>query len=644
MSTIKIWGYRMKSGALSHQLIAGASVLVAAAAAATVPSTPSYADSYMAGDFHNHTPCSDGRSSVETMVKKAVQSYGLEWLGAADHGGSSPRDCRIDDPEGDGSNSGTGKFWDVEPATPIKGDIAMSGGHRAMWRWQSAEEIIYPELARLAKQLNKPMMYAGIETNVPGHEHTSMTVIGNQKPQNFNGDIGDASAVAEFEYRFDRSDTDFSGGGGHGWSGKVANATGSGSGTTNHNNKAVPSVAWLQQKYPLDSYYVPAHVERAGVFNPNGNNGFNVEHFRDFNNAGPTVAVGFETQPGHQASNNRGEYRFNFCGDTCPSVGTTTYGGTGIYGAKVGGVWDALLGEGRNWFFYASSDWHNRGEFSIYEQGSTNDFYPGEYQKLYIPRPAAGTTLRPEVVVDGVRSGNSYSVMGDLITGDLTYKAEVVGYAAAGTAKMGQTLVVPRGRSVRLTLEVNLPTGPNHSPYAFNNPSLAQINIQEPLNRPTLRHVDFIRGNVTGVVAPNNANYTNGTNASAQIIGSFDQNNWVASGRKRTMSVTITNVTNNMYVRVRGSNLPPSTPAETDAKGNPLNDWDPENSNQGPFVPCLDAACPSHMAERNGQKLSSYDVAAWSDLWFYTNPIFIRVADQPKLLVETNATLATTLK
>ena len=27
------------------------------------------------------------------------------------------------------------------------------------------------------------------------------------------------------------------------------------------------------------------------------------------------------------------------------SVGGTTYGGTGVYGAQIGGVWDALLGE-----------------------------------------------------------------------------------------------------------------------------------------------------------------------------------------------------------------------------------------------------------------------------------------------------------
>lgn len=634
----------MKSAVLAHQLIAGASVLAVAGGMA-LSSTPAFADSYMAGDFHNHTPCSDGRSSVETMVKKAVQSYGLEWLGAADHGGSSPRDCRIDDPEGDGSVTGKGKFWDVAPVTQVKGDVAMSQGHRSMWRWQSAEEIIYPELTRLAKELNRPMLYAGIETNVPGHEHTSMTVIGNQKPQNFGGDTGDATGVAEFEYRFDRSDTDFSKGApNHTWEGKVANASGSGSGTANHKNKAVPSVQWLQKYYPLDSYYVPAHVERAGVFNPNSNNGFNVEHFRDFNNAGPTVSVGFESQPGHQAANNRGEYRAGFCGAGCDSVGVTTFGGTGIYAAKVGGLWDAMLGEGRNWFFYASSDWHNRGSFSIYEAASTQDFYPGEYQKLYLPRPAAGTTLRPNVIVDGVRSGNSYSVQGDLITGELTYKAEVIGYAAAGTAKMGQTLVVPRGRSVKLTLEVNLPTTKNNSPYSFNNPSLAQIGIQEPLNRPTLRQVQFIKGNVTGVIAADNANYTNATNSTASIYASFGPNNWTVNGQKRTMVVTIANVQNNMYVRTLGSNLPPSTPAETDAKGNPLNDWDPLNADQGPFVPCTDAACPSHMVVRDGVKLSSYDVAGWADLWFHTNPIFIRVSDQPKLLVETNGALAVSLK
>ncbi|MCP6060515.1 hypothetical protein NL388_35195, partial [Klebsiella pneumoniae] len=79
-------------------------------------------------------------------------------------------------------------------------------------------------------------------------------------------------------------------------------------------------------------------------------------------------------------------------------------------------------------------------------------------------------------------------------------------------------------------------------------------------------------------VAVDSANYTNATNTSAARLATFGPNNWTVSGQKRTMVVTITNVQNNMYVRTRGSNLPASVPAETDAQGNPLNDWDPENS------------------------------------------------------------------
>ena len=66
------------------------------------------------------------------------------------------------------------------------------------------------------------------------------------------------------------------------------------------------------------------------------------------------------------------------------SVGGTTYGGTGVYGAQIGGVWDALLGEGRNWWFFASSDWHNRGMFGPDDRRSTQDFYPGEYQRDFV--------------------------------------------------------------------------------------------------------------------------------------------------------------------------------------------------------------------------------------------------------------------
>jgi len=633
----------MTTKSSTSKLAANASAI---ALATGLSVAPAFADSYMAGDFHNHTTCNDGATSVQTMITASLNTFGLEWLGDSGHGGSFTRDCRFDDPEGDSSKTGSGALFEqTVNSWGFKGDVLTSTSnspdglpHRAMWEWQIMQDYHYPEMVRIAKLWGNTMTYMGTEQNVPGHEHASTAVIAGQVTWTQGNKIGDVYAGAEYEYRFDRNDADMSGGApDHRWLGKIANATGPTLGVLNHKNKALPGVKWMQKFYPLESYFVPAHVERAGVFDPAGNRGFNIEHFRDFNNAGPTVAFGFETQPGHQASNTRGEYRKDFGGPGIDSVGQTTRGGTGIYGAKIGGLWDAMLGEGRNWFFFASSDFHNRGAFGPFVRQSTQDFYPGEYQKTYILRPTGYQLPRPQTVVNGLRSGNSYSVMGDLITNELTYEASSKG---EGKAKMGQTLVVKRGADVKVTLTVNLPTGPNNSPYSFDNPSLVQIGVHQPLNMPVLDHVDFIGGNVTGVVRPGSANYTVPENTSTRILATFDKDSWTVDGQSRTMTLTIKNVTKSQYIRVRGTNLPVGTPHETDAKGNPLKDL-PQSA-----IPCDDPACPDHMQTNASgkRKRSSFDVAAWSDLWFYANPIFIRLEDEPELLVEKNADLAKELK
>src|SRR6185295_14441069 len=112
------------------------------------------------------------------------------------------------------------------------------------------------------------------------------------------------------------------------------------------------------------------------------------------------------------------------------------------------------------------------------------------------------------------------------------------------------------------------------------------------------------------------------------------------------------------YLRLRGSNMPPSVPFETDASGNPLPDvWtnaaalnptvpsgtDAVAANAFLRIPCTTVGshvpdnastytgtaidgCPAHLPLVNGQKYVAFDVAAWSDLWFYSNPIFIEVA------------------
>lgn len=113
----------------------------------------------------------------------------------------------------------------------------------------------------------------------------------------------------------------------------------------------------------------------------------------------------FEGQPGHQASGSRGGFGAGAFGGT--------RGGPGKYSAEVGGLWDALLGEGRNWWLFASSDWHNRGNFAPYDVKTTGDFWTGEFQKDYLRVNAKYP--EPQDIIDAMRSGNSFTVMGDLI-------------------------------------------------------------------------------------------------------------------------------------------------------------------------------------------------------------------------------------
>jgi hypothetical protein len=50
---------------------------------------------YVTGDFHNHTTCSDGALSVQKLVDKSARTFGLDWFVQADHGGSSTRNCTL---------------------------------------------------------------------------------------------------------------------------------------------------------------------------------------------------------------------------------------------------------------------------------------------------------------------------------------------------------------------------------------------------------------------------------------------------------------------------------------------------------------------------------------------------------------------
>jgi len=720
------------------------------------------AGKYVSGDFHNHTTCSDGAISMQKLVKKVTDKvdtpWGLDWFVQAGHGGNGNRNCTLvedatlatpaypyltgNTPYNTGTSSAPSQYagpsttWTQSiGAANLKGLNGGVGGNGNMWRWQSIQEYQYPLLEYLSAQKNLPL-FIGMESVVAGHEHTSMSIITGQMPAALDNAslpntpgytaLGNANALAQWSYCFDRGDTDTSRGNttgsnvGNNWdcsnpasadstssalgwndaAKKLLPPGGTGTGSKGH-LKTVEALKWMAQFHANGSYYVPAHLERAGPFNPDGNNGFNIEHLRNFNNAAPNIAFGFESQPGHGAANNRGEYqvkRNNIAGVMTDSVGGTTYGGTGVYAGQVGGVWDALLGEGRNWWFFASSDWHNRGMFGPDDRRSSQDFYPGEYQRTYVMVRNGSDKLRPQTIVDGLRSGNAWSATGQLIdrlalvvcasyagaTARSNASVEAIALAAAtkgtdidtaGCATMGEKLAVRPGAELVVAVALRDPEGTNYSPYSFPNPSLAQIGINQPMNKPVLDHVDVIRGLVTGYRKPGAADYagewprnTNwlradgstadlsvvpaaAKNTSASVIKTFNGNGstpWVrvASGVDNTpflkMSFRIPAVQASQYVRLRGSNLPAAVPYETDANGNPLADlFTNANDTTMLRIPCTTAhsansqfdGCPDHLATATGaspiagQKAVSYDVAAWADLWFYSNPVYIEVAN-----------------
>ncbi|MCL2460539.1 MAG: hypothetical protein FWF19_04230, partial [Euryarchaeota archaeon] len=252
-----------------------------------------------------------------------------------------------------------------------------------------------------------------------------------------------------------------------------------------------------------------------------------------------------------------------------------TYGGADYLAAEVGGVWDSLLSEGRHFWLFGNSDFHSN-------DSSEPDFWPGEYTKLYTYVDENSY----QGILDGMRSGNSYSVLGDLID-YLDFKATANGQSAT----MGETLTGAGTSKLVITISFKSPV--------YNN---ANTDGRFGLNdRPVLHHIDLIAGEVTGKAS----DYNTDSVSTTRVIQTFTENDWKADAdglRTITFEVpfAVKASAENMYYRLRGTNMPPNTLSQTDAQGNPLIDTP------------ADAVKGTNTAE-----------SAFADLWFYSNPIFV---------------------
>jgi len=501
---------------------------------------------YYTSDFHQHTRYSDGLNSLGYVVQKDNQ-FGLDWWAISDHGGREQYDGAI---SGDDLPGKPIVWWSSKTPNPILGTYnSIDGVHQCMWRWQILKQYQFPELVKLRATYPTKLILQGFELNLPGHDHASVSIINNQFDATPN-----VNPLAEFEFKFDKSDTDLTGGVAQGW----VKST-----TANVHAKSVESLTWLKNNYPTTSYMILNHPERTATK-------YSIADLRDMYNAAPDIFCGFEGIAGSQKWTERCEY-------TASSKGGGTFGGAGYYLAKVGGIWDAMLTEGRKWFIFTNSDYHE----DVY------NFFPGEYTKnhTYITDKSSA-----QAIVNGLRSGNNWIAQGDLID-SLIFNASSVA-TPSNIAVMGQTLALD-GTSVKLYIKVRDPLGTNNNVYGGSN-------------TPTLNHIDLIAGDVNGLIAPSDPKYSMETVSSTQVIARFDATGGVTDSKAivstawtdlgggwKEMSFTINGLSKNTYYRIRGSNIGLGVASQTDADGNPL----------------LDGVNSA--------------VAAFSELWLYSNPIFV---------------------
>lgn len=469
--------------------------------------------------------------------------FGLDWVVNSEHGGAYPRNAN-------------GESW---PQTTVFLDNPPAG---MMWRWQSLWHHSYRQVVQARKNFPEKLVALGYEWNVPGHDHASVGIVGAAEE--------DGLAIARHEYLFDEKDSGMTAAGYLCLDGKEAVKI-----RTNNHEKAVAGVRWLEQHYPHNSYVVINHPSRW--------QNYSIADIRDLNNAAPDAVIGFEGMPGHQKAPSRGHYNVGpFFDDSGHDVTfrAQTYGGADYMVARVGGGWDALLGEGRRFFIFVNSDFHT----------PEYDFWPGEYAKnhILVRDQDHDGKYSVEEVVAGMRSGNSFIVHGDLID---ALRFSVGCRQQAGGAEMGGMLEAAGDCEPEVTIRF-------HSPSRNNNGEAVAVD-----------HIDLIAGEVTGRVprvladgvTPNPV-YAQETNTSARVVASFTQKDWheEVDGDGKTWRVITSAVPHpdrEIYFRLRGTNLGRAVPNETDEQGNPLSD---------------ELQAPNDLHK------------AYADLWFYSNPVFIR--------------------
>lgn len=370
-------------------------------------------------------------------------------------------------------------------------------------------ERAYPELLQARKQFPQLLSFVGMEFNMPAMDHHTLMIPHTDRESQTLFDIENKWDKAE-AYPTDKSrDTE---------------------------EKALQTINYVKNMQGPKPIFMANHPARSakglGVY------GADTPHeLRNNNDAAPDIYVGFEGAPGHQAGGLNRDGSLDPKGSRGSYGSHPTYGGFDQMTARVGGLWDSMLGEGRRFWIVATSDSH------VHYTDGGSDFWPGEYQKIYVKADKSY-----DDVLDGLRNGRTFVTSGDLIS-----ELDMSVAAGGKRVSLGETLKLGGAQDVTVTVKLRDPAGNN---FHGENPAVSRV--------------DLIVGDVTGKVA--SSQYDNDTNPSTKVEKRFKADSWKRDGEYITMTYTLKNVNKNMYLRLRGTNTDQLEP-EADPKGeNPWND------------------------------------------------------------------------
>jgi len=205
--------------------------------------------------------------------------------------------------------------------------------------------------------------------------------------------------------------------------------------------------------------------------------------------------------------------------------------------AQLGGVWDAMLGEGRRWWITANSDSHWN-----YTDGGVA-FWPGQYSKTYVLAKKDHASI-----LESLRRGRIFVTTGDLISELSIDVTDVKGESVS--AQVGGALTLSTPGEVAIRIRARDPHGTNHNG-----------------DSPGIARVDLIVGDVTGPSEDRSLN----TNESTKVVKRFSASDWQKDGEILEMNHMIS-VSAPVYIRVRGTNTNELEPIVDPPDENPWQD------------------------------------------------------------------------